>query len=140
MWASLQISSPLLLLFVATLLFPHQILQLVYGSSSPYLTEAGLLRWFFLAAMLQWVAVCVGAYEGGMGRTKSYFMAQLFSLLVLATVGALLISRFGTTGAVAAAILASSVRAAATFWLSRRSDLHAFAEARAANDLITEEV
>jgi O-antigen/teichoic acid export membrane protein len=130
--ASLQISSPLLLFFSAVIAAPHLVLRLAYGKTSPYLGEAPLLRVFVLSVVLQWVASCIGAYEGGRGRTRSYFFAQLFNLVSLLTAGWFFIANFGIRGAVGSAILASGVRAAVTWWLSRGHDRVELAAVRAA--------
>ncbi len=108
--------------FLALLIAPHSIMRLVYGSASPYLPLAWLLRIFVVAFVIQYLATVAGAYEGGMSRPKTYMWVQMMGTGFLLAIGTLLIYRFGIEGAVVAMLLASLVRLIAFLVLSHFAD------------------
>ncbi len=108
--------------FLALFLAPHSIMKFVYGAPSPYLAFAPLLRFLVIAFAVQYLATVVGAYEGGMSRPKTYMWVQVMGTGVLFTFGVLLIYCYGLSGAVAAMVIASSVRFLTCLYLAWSAD------------------
>ncbi len=115
-------SALLLPCFLVMGCFPRQIMSAVYGAHSPYLSLATLLRILSLTFTLQFFATLLGAYEGGLSRTKTYMFAQIASLAVLVPTGALLMKLYGIAGAVWAGALAALARMVTFMILSHRAD------------------
>ncbi len=108
--------------FLALLIAPHAIMQLVYGASSPYLSLAWLLRILVIGFLAQYCATVAGAYEGGMARPKTYMWVQMMGTGFLLILGTLLIYRYGIAGAVSAMLCASVIRLIAFVCLSYLAD------------------
>ncbi|HEX4808404.1 MAG TPA: hypothetical protein VH325_05715 [Bryobacteraceae bacterium] len=112
----------LLVYMVAILLIPVQIMSLIYGHKSPYISSAPLLKWFVVVYAFQFAAALVGAYEGGLGRTTSYMHSQFASLVSLCVAGVPLIFKYGVPGAVVAAVIVYFMRFVVVTALSYRHD------------------
>lgn len=90
----------LLLPYYATLLlWPHQTLELFYGSGSPYLKLDTPLRLFVLSYILYFVYGTLGAYLNSLEKSQFTFLSQLFSTLCALTVGLPLAAWGGVVGA-----------------------------------------
>lgn len=109
--------------FLVLALFPHIVMTLAYGSHSPYLGLAPLLRIIAFTFAVQYFATIVGAYEGGMSRPRSYMYSQVAGLILLITLGSLLMRLYGVTGAAYAGLIAASARLVTFVSLSRSADL-----------------
>jgi O-antigen/teichoic acid export membrane protein len=103
-------------------IFPWHVMVIAYGPHSPYLQMAPLLRIVTVTFVLQFLAVLIGAYEGGMSRPKTYMFAQISCLIVLATIGVGAMYKFGVSGAVYAGVIAALARLITFIVLSRRAD------------------
>ena len=108
--------------FVILGLFPNQVMNMAYGHTSPYLSLAPLLRIFTITSVLLYLATLIGAYEGGLGRPKTYMYCQMAGFAALLTGGTLLIYRCNVRGAVFAGAIVAAVRMTAYYLLSRRAD------------------
>lgn len=108
--------------FAALFIAPHAVMSLAYGSASPYLPLAPLLRWFVVAFAIQYAATVVGAYEGGMSRPKTYMWVQITGTGVLLTLGIALIHRYSVAGAVLGMLIASMVRLITFLFFANAAD------------------
>jgi O-antigen/teichoic acid export membrane protein len=96
------------------------LMKLVYGSHSPYLANASLLRYFALAYALEAVAMFAGAILGGLGETQSNFIAQLCPMVVSVLIVFPWIMLSGLKAAVVGLVLVAGTRAVAASYLAFR--------------------
>jgi O-antigen/teichoic acid export membrane protein len=85
-WAAtvkqIRLAATLLGLYFSTLaIFGRQLMQVVYGAHSPYLTNSPLLRYFALAFGLEAIAMFGGAILAGLGETRLGFGAQACAMV-----------------------------------------------------------
>ena len=108
------------LYFIALATCGSFFMKVVYGSHSPYLANAPLLRYFALAYALEAVAMFAGAILGGLGETRFNFIAQLCPMVVSVLVVFPWIMLSGLKAAVIGLVLVASTRAAAACYLAFR--------------------
>jgi O-antigen/teichoic acid export membrane protein len=88
--------------FAALLLFPRQLLGLVYGTRSPYLALTGPLRLFALVYAIYYLTLAVKFLLNALEENRAQFTAELLSSLVLVTTIVPLVIFYGLSGAIAA--------------------------------------
>ncbi|MBD2388119.1 lipopolysaccharide biosynthesis protein [Cylindrospermum sp. FACHB-282] len=91
-------------------LFPRQVLELMYGSNSPYLNLDNVLRLFVLAYTLLYLSQIPSGILGGLEKTKSAFIGQMGSVTSSLLIGIPLIVQMGAFGAGISSILAAFFR------------------------------
>ena len=92
----------LLVCFGLLLAFPTQLLRLLYGSGSPYLSLAGDVRLFAVVYLLFFIGLTLKSLLKALQQTKAQFVAELLSCALLAVIIVPLVSVFGLTGALVA--------------------------------------
>ena len=125
------------LYFIALATCGSLFMKVVYGSHSPYLANAPLLRYFALAYALEAVAMFAGAILGGLGETRFNFIAQLCPMVVSVLIVFPWIMLSGLKAAVIGLVLVAGTRAAAACYLAFRGMEKESREASAAAMITT---
>jgi O-antigen/teichoic acid export membrane protein len=111
----------LLPFYLILVIWPQSVLGLFYGSSSPYLDLAGVLRLFVLCYLIGYLANFMVVILNSLERTRVAFLSQLASAMTTMIIGLPLVMWGGVAGATAAAGLTSLTRLmAGGFFLSRK--------------------
>ncbi len=98
-------------------LWSAPLLRLVYGER--YADAASVLSLYALSAFLGYEAMLMGAALQARRRTRSFFVAYIYTSVVSLTVGWLLIRAFGVAGALIGMIL-TSIISNVVFWRAYR--------------------
>ncbi|MGB9471410.1 MAG: hypothetical protein WBQ59_18845 [Candidatus Acidiferrum sp.] len=106
--------------FVVLAICGRFFMKTIYGSHSPYLSNSPLLRYFALAYALEAIAMFAGAILGGLGETRSNFIAQLSAMVISVLVVFPWILRSGLRAAVIGLILVAGTRALTAWYLAIR--------------------
>jgi O-antigen/teichoic acid export membrane protein len=106
------------LYFSALATFGSFFMKVVYGSHSPYIANAPLLRYFALAYALEAVAMFASAILGGLGETLFNFIAQLCPMIVSVLIVFPWIMHSGLKAAVIGLVLVAGTRAATACYLA----------------------
>jgi O-antigen/teichoic acid export membrane protein len=106
--------------FIALATFGHFFMKTIYGSHSPYLVNAPLLRYFALAYAFEATAMFGGAILGGLGETRYNFIAQLCAMATSVLIVFPWIIHSGLKAAVIGLIGVAGTRATAASYLAYR--------------------
>lgn len=108
--------------FAVVLLWPREILQLLYGPASPYLSLVGLLRLALASYVLLYFGQTLGAVLGGLERSRSVLLSQCAGAVAALVVGLPIVIRAGAVGSVIGAVVDTSVMVAVAARLVMRPD------------------
>lgn len=104
--------------FLGIAIFRNDVLMLMYGRHSHYLSNVALLPYCALAYALEAVAMIAGAILGGLKETKSSFNSQLWAMGVSVLIVFPYILHSGLKAAVVGLIAVAGSRAAASWYLT----------------------
>jgi O-antigen/teichoic acid export membrane protein len=106
--------------FAVLAICPYFFMRMLYGSHSPYLANASLLRYFALAYALEALAMIAGAVLGGLGETRFSLIAQMCAMATSVLIVFPWIIHSGLRAAVLGLVLVAGTRATAALCLAHR--------------------
>ena len=110
----------LLPFYLILVIWPQWALQLFYGSNSPYLGLAGILRLFVICYLIGYLANLMVVILNSLERTRVAFFSQLASAMTTMFIGLPLTAWGGVAGATAAGGLTSLTRLMASGFFLRQ--------------------
>jgi O-antigen/teichoic acid export membrane protein len=115
---------PITLMCGTTVLFPELLLEVAYGSASPYLVVAVGLQLLALSSLLDYLAEVMSKTLLGVQAGKQAFFVNVTAVLVALALAVAFLGTYGVLGACASLVVANLVRVAggalALSWLIRR--------------------
>jgi O-antigen/teichoic acid export membrane protein len=101
--------------------FPTLALRLIFGKNSPYLVEAGPLRWFVLNLSVFYIESVLLAWLYGLGESRANFASQSFKASIILLVALPATAIYGVFGLIAGNLTASTLCVIMQMFFLRRA-------------------
>ena len=93
--------------FLILIAIPVHLLSWLYKPTSPYVSQAPLLRLFVANYCVVYISAVVGSWLAGLGRSRYNFNAQVVNIVLTVLVGMPLTAKYGVSGLVWGGLLSS---------------------------------
>jgi O-antigen/teichoic acid export membrane protein len=107
--------------FLLLMVIPGKMLQLAWGSHSPYVSQANLLRAFIVNYCMSYVNTLSGAWLLGLGRARWNFYAQSVNIVATICIGLPLTAMYGAAGLVGGGMICAIAAASTSAYLLRKA-------------------
>jgi O-antigen/teichoic acid export membrane protein len=107
--------------FLLLMIFPAKMLQLAWGSHSPYISQANLLRAFIVNYCMSYLNTLSSAWLLGLGRARWNFYSQAVNIVATVLIGLPLTAMYGAAGLIGGGMICAAATASTSAYLLRKA-------------------